>query len=161
MRDRRSVQSSTEALRRGHSRALCASQVSPAGRLGEEIAQHSTSTAPMALRSPGALTTPPGGLPPQALLSPPREILPFARDGARRRTLREGGRQRERWLLQGLLGRPVSESGRLRHGDGDPEGGNRCRRGLVLTILSAAAGARPGRRRLRVDGDRPLADRWH
>ena len=33
-------------------------------------------------------------------------------------------------------GRP-SESGRLRHGDGDPEGGDRRRRGLVLTILSS------------------------
>ena len=39
-------------------------------------------------------------------------------------------------LWQRLLGRPASESGRLRHGDGDSEGGNRCRRGLVLTILS-------------------------
>jgi hypothetical protein len=35
----------------------------------------------------------------------------------------------------GSWGRPASESGRLRHGDGEPEGGNRCRRGLVLTIL--------------------------
>jgi hypothetical protein len=40
-----------------------------------------------------------------------------------------------RVLWRGLLGRPASESGRLRHGDGDPEGGNRVRRGLVLTIL--------------------------
>ena len=30
----------------------------------------------------------------------------------------------------------MSESGRLRHGDGDSEGGNRCRRGLMLTILA-------------------------
>jgi len=37
----------------------------------------------------------------------------------------------------GFWGRPASESGRLRHGDGDSEGGNRCRRGLVLTILLA------------------------
>ena len=39
-------------------------------------------------------------------------------------------------LWQRLLGWPVSESGRLRHGDGDPEGGNGSRRGLVLDTLS-------------------------
>jgi hypothetical protein len=41
-------------------------------------------------------------------------------------------------LWQRLLGRPASECGRLRHGDGNSEGAtaaNRCRRGLVLTIL--------------------------
>ena len=37
-------------------------------------------------------------------------------------------------LLGGSRG-AVSENGRLRHRDGDSEGGNRCRRGLVLTIL--------------------------
>ena len=41
----------------------------------------------------------------------------------------------------GRLGRPASEYGRLRHGDGDSEGGNRCRKGLVLTILFPAPGA--------------------
>jgi len=43
-----------------------------------------------------------------------------------------GWRQR---LWQGLLGRPASENGSLRHGDGDPEGDDRRRRGLVLAIL--------------------------
>jgi hypothetical protein len=33
------------------------------------------------------------------------------------------------------LGRPVSESGRLCHGDGGPEGGARRRRALMLPIL--------------------------
>jgi hypothetical protein len=37
------------------------------------------------------------GLPAQAPLVPPREILPFAHAPAHQRTLREGGRQRERW----------------------------------------------------------------
>ena len=45
-------------------------------------------------------------------------------------------------LWQRLLGWPVSESGRLRHRDVDAEGGNRCRRGLALTILCARS---PGR----------------
>jgi hypothetical protein len=39
-------------------------------------------------------------------------------------------------VASGLLGGPASENGKLRHGDGDSEGGNRCRRGLVLTTLS-------------------------
>ena len=33
-------------------------------------------------------------------------------------------------------GRPVSEYGRLCHGEGGHEGGHRCRRALMLTILS-------------------------
>src|SRR5690349_16781549 len=40
---------------------------------------------------------------------------------------------------QGLPGRPASESGRLRHGDGGHEGGSRCRSGRVLTILSGTS----------------------
>jgi hypothetical protein len=36
------------------------------------------------------------------------------------------------------LGGPASESGRLRQGTGTPKGGNRCRRGLVLTTLSTS-----------------------
>lgn len=35
-----------------------------------------------------------------------------------------------------LLGRPVSEPGRLCHGEGDHEGGGRCRRACRLTILT-------------------------
>jgi hypothetical protein len=46
-------------------------------------------------------------------------------------------------LWQRLLGGPASENGRLRHGDGDSEGGNRCRRGLVLTTLSPAHHGQP------------------
>ena len=38
-------------------------------------------------------------------------------------------------LWQRLLARPASESGRLRHRDGDHEGGDRCRRAFVLPIL--------------------------
>jgi len=38
-------------------------------------------------------------------------------------------------LLGGLQG-ALSENGRLRNGDGDPEGDNRCRRVLVLATLS-------------------------
>jgi hypothetical protein len=40
-------------------------------------------------------------------------------------------------LWQRLLGRPVSEYGRLCHGNGGPEGGARCRRGLMLAILTS------------------------
>jgi hypothetical protein len=39
------------------------------------------------------------------------------------------------WLWHRLLGGPASENGRLRQGTGTPKGGNRCRRGLVLTTL--------------------------
>ena len=45
-------------------------------------------------------------------------------------------RARHGLLWHWLVGRSASESGRLRHGDGGSEGGNRCRRGLVLTILA-------------------------
>jgi hypothetical protein len=38
-------------------------------------------------------------------------------------------------LWQRLLGRPGSEHGRLCHGAGGPEGGGRCRRAFMLTIL--------------------------
>jgi hypothetical protein len=38
-------------------------------------------------------------------------------------------------VASGSLRRSASESGSLRYRDGDLEGGNRCRRGLVLTIL--------------------------
>jgi hypothetical protein len=48
---------------------------------------------------------------------------------------RPGGAGASTLLWHRLLGRPASECGKLRHGDGDSEGGNRCRRGLVLTIL--------------------------
>ena len=37
----------------------------------------------------------------------------------------------------GLLGRPVSEYGKLCHGDGRHEWGDRYRRALMLTILSS------------------------
>jgi hypothetical protein len=48
---------------------------------------------------------------------------------------REGGLNE---LWRRLRGRPVSESGSLRHGDGDPQGGDHHRRGLVLaTLLSS------------------------
>jgi len=40
-----------------------------------------------------------------------------------------------RALWQRLLRRSASESGRLRQGAGDSEGGNRCRRGLVLAMI--------------------------
>jgi hypothetical protein len=46
---------------------------------------------------------------------------------------REGARQTPGEDLRAR--RSMSDNGRLRHGDGDPTGGNRCRRGLVLTIL--------------------------
>jgi hypothetical protein len=39
-------------------------------------------------------------------------------------------------LCRRLLGRRVSEYGRLCHGDGGHEGGDRRRRALMLTILS-------------------------
>jgi len=39
-------------------------------------------------------------------------------------------------LWHRLLGRLVSEYGRLCHGDGGHEGGGRCRRAFRLTILS-------------------------
>jgi len=45
------------------------------------------------------------------------------------------------WVIAataGLLGRPVSEYGRLCHGDGGHEGGARCRRALMLPTLSGA-----------------------
>jgi hypothetical protein len=38
-------------------------------------------------------------------------------------------------LWHKLLGRPASENGRLCHGNGGHQGGARCRRALVLTIL--------------------------
>ena len=87
-------------------------RASPVGRLDREMAQHSTSTAPMALRSLDAPTRAAGGWPAQALLPPPREFLPFARDPAHRRTLREGGRQRERWLVPMPLSRCDSDGPR-------------------------------------------------
>jgi len=57
-------------------------------------------------------------------------------------------------LWHRLLGRPVSESGRLCHGDGSHEGGERCRRGLVLPILirEALVKAQPTWRRCRPSG---------
>jgi hypothetical protein len=48
---------------------------------------------------------------------------------------RPGGEGVSTLLWHRLLGRPASECGKLRNGDGDSEGGNRCRSGLVLTIL--------------------------
>jgi hypothetical protein len=42
-------------------------------------------------------------------------------------------------VWQRLLGRPVSESGRLRHGDGGHEGRDRRRRSFVLPILPGDA----------------------
>jgi MFS family permease len=45
-------------------------------------------------------------------------------------------------LWQRLLGRPASESGRLCHGAGGPEGGRRCRRAFMLTILLREGGDR-------------------
>ena len=38
-------------------------------------------------------------------------------------------------LWHRLLGRPVSDNGRLCHGDGGHAGGHRCRRAFMLTIL--------------------------
>src|SRR4029453_15170753 len=52
---------------------------------------------------------------------------------------RRGGRTLAsplRALWQRLLGRPASESGTLRHGDGTHGRGDRCRRSFVLPILS-------------------------
>ena len=48
-------------------------------------------------------------------------------------------------LWQRLLGRPASESGRLRHGDGGHEWGDRRRRVLLLpTLLSQPEPVRQG-----------------
>jgi hypothetical protein len=49
------------------------------------------------------------------------------------RSIREEGHSCALW--QGLLGRPASESGSLRDGDGGPARGDRRRRGLLLAIL--------------------------
>ena len=62
VRDRRGVQSSHETLRGAAHEHSTHRQASPVGRLDREMAQHSTSTATMALRSLDALATPPGGL---------------------------------------------------------------------------------------------------
>ena len=51
----------------------------------------------------------------------------------------------------------MSESGRLRHGDGDPEGGDRRRRVLVLPTLSLGRSAM-GRLEMR-SGSRPRGNR--
>ena len=54
-----------------------------------------------------------------------------APESALRRTFTEWVRvvdQRLGELWHRLLGGPASESGRLRQGDGDPSGGDRCRR---------------------------------
>jgi hypothetical protein len=42
-------------------------------------------------------------------------------------------------LWHRLLGRPVSEYGRLCHGAGGHEGGHRCRRALMLTCMKRLA----------------------
>jgi hypothetical protein len=56
----------------------------------------------------------------------------------RRRRYRYPGRKpRTRPLWQRLLGRPASESGTLRHGDGIHGRSDRCRRSFMLPILSA------------------------
>jgi len=41
-------------------------------------------------------------------------------------------------------GRPASDNGRLCHGAGGPEGGGRCRRAFMLTILQIAVAASHG-----------------
>ena len=82
---------------RGHSRALCASPGSPVGRLDRETASALHSSARDSFMPVPRAYEAAGGLPAQAPLVPPREILPFARDPAHQRTLGEGGRQRERW----------------------------------------------------------------
>jgi hypothetical protein len=44
------------------------------------------------------------------------------------------------WLaVAALLGRPVSEYGRLCHGDGGHEGSHRCRRAFMLTCMKRLA----------------------
>mgnify|MGYP003693843953 CR=1 FL=1 len=52
-------------------------------------------------------------------------------------------------LWQRLLGRPASESGTLRHGDGTHGRSDRCRRSFVLPILSIRFRGHPslGRRK--------------
>ena len=71
-------------------------------------------------------------------------------------------------LWQRLLGRPVSEYGRLCHGDGGHEWGDRRRRVLMLPILTLfptpSATRSPvlsGRMHLLVDGIRPEAQAEH
>jgi hypothetical protein len=78
---------------------------------------------PQAITPPAPHADPP--LEPQAQLAPHLLVR-----GAMRH--REG---RLSALWRRLRGRPVSESGRLRHGDGGHEGGDRRRRVLVLPTL--------------------------
>jgi hypothetical protein len=57
-------------------------------------------------------------------------------------------------LCRRLLGRPMSEYGGLCHGDGGHEGGGRCRRAFMLTILSAQCHGRPRGNTLERSGPR-------
>src|SRR3984893_15165156 len=59
----------------------------------------------------------------------------------RRESLDNQAASTQNTLWHRLLGRPVSESGRLCHGNGGQEGGDRYRRVLMLAILSVPLAA--------------------